>query len=43
MALQRASTVERAVADYLAALPMKEKKGGGLISRSRGGRASQSP
>ena len=34
MAFQRASTVERAAADYLAALPMKEKKGGGLISRA---------
>jgi integrase len=32
-ALQRSSTVERAVADYLAALPAKEKKGGGLISQ----------
>jgi integrase len=34
MTLQRASTVERAAADYLALLPMKEKKGGGLISRA---------
>ena len=33
-ALERASTVERAVADYIAALPTKEKKGGGLISRA---------
>ena len=32
-ALQRASTVERAVTDYLAVLPMKEKKGGGRISQ----------
>jgi integrase len=32
--LQRASTVERAVADYLAALPKKEKKGGGRISQA---------
>ena len=31
-ALERASTVERAVADYLAALPTKGKKGGGRIS-----------
>ena len=33
-ALERASTVERAVADYTAALPTKEKKGSGLISRA---------
>jgi integrase len=33
-ALERASTVERAVADYLAVLPTKEKKGGGLISQA---------
>ncbi len=33
-ALERASTVERTVADYLAVLPSKEKKGGGLISRA---------
>jgi integrase len=32
-ALQRASTVERAVADYLVILPTKEKKGGGRISQ----------
>jgi integrase len=32
-ARQRSATVERAVADYLVALPMKEKKDGGLISR----------
>jgi integrase len=32
-ALQRASTVERAVVDYLAILPTKEKKGGGRISQ----------
>jgi integrase len=32
--LDRASTVERAVADYLAILPTKEKKGGGLISQA---------
>jgi integrase len=31
-ALHRASTVGRAVADYVATLPAKEKKGGGLIS-----------
>jgi integrase len=31
-ASQRAATVERAVADYLAVLPGKEKKGGGRIS-----------
>ena len=31
-ALARASTVERAVADYVATLPAKEKKGGGRIS-----------
>jgi integrase len=31
-ALHRAATVERAVADYLAVLPTKEKKGGGRIS-----------
>jgi hypothetical protein len=31
-AFERRSTVERAVADYLAALPTKEKKGGGRIS-----------
>jgi integrase len=33
-ALARASTVERAVADYLATLPMKEKKTGGRISQA---------
>lgn len=33
-ALERASTVERAVADYLAALPTKGKKGGGRISEA---------
>jgi integrase len=33
-ALARAATVERAVADYLAALPVKEKKSGGLISQA---------
>ena len=33
-ALERASTVERAVADYIATLPTKEKKGAGLISRA---------
>jgi integrase len=33
-ALQRASTVERAVADYLGTLPAKEKKGGGRISEN---------
>jgi integrase len=33
-ARQRSATVERAVADYLVALPTKEKKGGGLISRA---------
>jgi integrase len=33
-ALERASTVERAVADYLALLPMKERKGGGTISQA---------
>jgi integrase len=32
--LQRASTVERAVAEYLGALPMREKKGGGRISQA---------
>jgi integrase len=33
-ALQRSATVERAVADYVATLPTKEKKGGGRISRA---------
>jgi integrase len=33
-AAQRASTVERAVADYTATLPHREKKGGGKISES---------
>jgi integrase len=33
-ALERASTVGRSVADYIAILPTKEKKGGGLISRA---------
>src|SRR5208282_2762931 len=31
-AFQRSATVERAVGDYLATLPTKEKKGGGRIS-----------
>ena len=42
-ALERASTVERSVADYIAILPTKEKKGGGLISRRMGERAGRSP
>jgi integrase len=33
-ARERASTVARAVADYITALPTKEKKAGGLISRA---------
>jgi integrase len=33
-ALQRSATVERAVADYLAVLPVKEKRGGGRISQA---------
>jgi integrase len=33
-ALERASTVERAVADYLMTLSTKERKGGGLISQA---------
>jgi integrase len=32
--LQRSATAERAVADYVATLAAKEKKGGGLISRA---------
>jgi integrase len=33
-ARQRAATVERAVADYLAVLPTKERKSGGVISQA---------